>query len=133
MSAINPIQLTDRPAPLGHYSPGIIAAGFLFVSGQLPIDMEGRPRSDLPFSKQVDLVLRNVRSVLESAGCELNSLVQVRVYLDDVANWPEFNSIYAGWIGSHRPARCVVPVAKLHYAIKVEVEAVALMRSPTQS
>jgi enamine deaminase RidA (YjgF/YER057c/UK114 family) len=51
----------------------------------------------------------------------------VRVYVDSVDNWPEFNTIYAQWAGSSRPSRAVVPTGALHYGFKVEVEAVAAL------
>ncbi|KAA9157981.1 RidA family protein, partial [Delftia sp. BR1] len=53
-------------------------------------------------------------------------LLQVRVYLDDMAHWPAFDRIYADWAGAHRPARAVVPTGALHFGLKVEIEAVAL-------
>jgi enamine deaminase RidA (YjgF/YER057c/UK114 family) len=49
----------------------------------------------------------------------------VRVYLDDIANWPAFDAVYARWAGASRPSRAVVPTGALHYGLKVEVEAVA--------
>jgi len=51
--------------------------------------------------------------------------VQVRVYIDDMANWPAFNAVYARWAGEAKPARAVVPTGALHFGLKVEVEAVA--------
>ena len=51
----------------------------------------------------------------------------MRVYVDDVANWPEFNTIYAKWAGESRPARAVVPTGALHYGLKIEIEAVAAL------
>ncbi len=53
-------------------------------------------------------------------------LLQVRVYLDDMAHWPAVDRIYADWAGAHRPARAVVPTGALHFGLKVEIEAVAL-------
>jgi enamine deaminase RidA (YjgF/YER057c/UK114 family) len=52
-------------------------------------------------------------------------LLQVRVYLDDINNWPEFNSIYAVWAGESKPARAVVPTGPLHFGLKIEIEAIA--------
>jgi 2-iminobutanoate/2-iminopropanoate deaminase len=70
--------------------------------------------------------LDNVGSALAAAGSSINRLVQVRVYVSDIRQWPAFNTIYAKWIGSTRPARAVVPVPELHYGFKIEIEAVAL-------
>jgi enamine deaminase RidA (YjgF/YER057c/UK114 family) len=67
-----------------------------------------------------------VAAALRAAGSSPQQLVQVRVYITDIALWPEFNALYASWIGAHRPARAVVPVPQLHHGLKIEVEAVAL-------
>jgi reactive intermediate/imine deaminase len=111
--------------PGGHYSHGTVANGFVFVSGQLPIAPDGRKLNDASFADQAKQVLANVESILKAAGSSVDKLVQVRVYVDDVANWPEFNTIYARWAGDSRPSRAVVPTGALHYGFKIEVEAVA--------
>lgn len=112
-------------APGGHYSHATVADGWVFVSGQLPIDPDGRKLADAPFDVQARQVLANVQSVLEACGASARDLVQVRVYVTDIADWPAFNAIYAQWLPDHRPARAVVPVHVLHYGLKIEVEAVA--------
>ncbi|MEJ6022880.1 RidA family protein [Ramlibacter sp. PS4R-6] len=111
--------------PGGHYSHGTVANGFVFVSGQLPIARDGTKLNGASFADQARQVLANVQAVLEAAGSGVDRLVQVRVYVDDVANWPEFNTIYAQWAGASRPSRAVVPTGALHYGFKIEVEAVA--------
>jgi len=113
-------------APGGHYSHAVSANGFVFVSGQLPIAPDGRKLNEAPFEAQARQVLDNVASALTAAGSAVSRLVQVRVYVTDIASWPTFNTLYAEWAGSARPARCVVPVPQLHYGFKIEIEAVAL-------
>lgn len=113
-------------APAGHYSHLCIAAGFVHISGQLPLDASGRALSDRPFAEQARQVLTNLDGCLAQAGVTRESLVQVRVYVTDIAQWPEFNRVYAEWIGEHRPARAVAGVSQLHYGANVEVEALAL-------
>jgi len=115
-------------APGGHYSHAVIGNGFVFVSGQLPIAPDGSKLNEAPFERQAQQVLDNVAAVLTGAGSAVEQLVQVRVYVTDIALWPAFNTIYAKWIGSSRPARAVVPVPELHYGFKIEIEAVALER-----
>lgn len=114
--------------PGGHYSHVIVANGFVFVSGQLPITATGERLVDAGFDEQVAQTLANVRQALLAAGVDIEQLVQVRIYLDDVANWPRLNEIYARWAGTARPARAVVPTGPLHYGFKVEIEAVAVSR-----
>ena len=115
-------------APGGHYSHAVRANGFVFVSGQLPIAPDGTRLGDAPFEVQAAQVLENVRQVLLGCGCDVADLVQVRVYLDDLAHWPAFNTLYARWAGAARPARAVVPSGALHHGLKIEIEAVAAAR-----
>ncbi|WP_025601379.1 RidA family protein [Burkholderia sp. WSM2230] len=122
---------TDNPATLarpgGHYSHVAVANGFVFVSGQLPIDARGEKLSAAPFEAQAEQVLANVKAALEGAGSSVAQLVQVRVYIVDIEHWTKFNEIYARWAGEARPARAVVPVPQLHYGFKIEVEATAVV------
>lgn len=115
--------------PGGHYSHVTIANGFVFVSGQLPIAEDGTKLQHAPFDAQVQQVLLNVERALRAADCGIEDLVQVRVYLDDIAHWPRFNTLYASWAGSARPARAIVPTGPLHYGFKIEIEATALQRA----
>ena len=123
LRAINPATMA---APGGHYSHAVAAGGLVFVSGQLPIAPDGTRLNAAPFAEQARQVLDNVALALAGAGSSVEKLVQVRVYVTDIASWPEFNAIYAQWAGNARPARAVVPVPQLHYGFKIEVEAVAL-------
>ena len=124
---VRPVQPAGMPLPGGHYSPGIVAAGLVFVAGQLPIAADGSKLSDASFAEQTRQVLANVQAVVEAAGSSVAQLVQVRVYLTDIDLWPEFNRLYAEWAGEARPARAVVPVPLLHYGFLLEVEAVAAL------
>jgi reactive intermediate/imine deaminase len=121
---MNPAGLAT---PGGHYSHVSIANGLIFVSGQLPIDASGAKLTDRSFEAQTEQVLANLASALAGAGSDVNNLAQVRVYIVDVAHWASFNEIYARWIGDARPARAVVPVPTLHFGLKIEIEAVALV------
>jgi 2-iminobutanoate/2-iminopropanoate deaminase len=120
---INPDSMA---APGGHYSHVVKAGGFVFISGQLPIARDGRKLNGAPFEQQARQVLDNVGNALTAAGSSVGKLVQVRVYVTDIASWPAFNTLYAEWAGAARPARCVVPVPQLHYGFQIEVEAVGL-------
>ncbi|CAB3780907.1 RidA family protein [Paraburkholderia fynbosensis] len=122
---------TDNPSTLakpgGYYSHVAIANGFVFVSGQLPINAQGDKLADASFEAQAEQVLANVQAALDSAGSSIAQLVQVRVYIVDVEHWMSFNQIYTRWAGEARPARAVVPVPQLHYGFKIEIEATALV------
>ena len=86
---------------------------------------DGEKLTGASFKDQTIQVLENLKCALESAGGGIQSLLQVRVYLDDINNWPEFNSIYAVWAGESMPARAVVPTGPLHFGLKIEIEAIA--------
>jgi 2-iminobutanoate/2-iminopropanoate deaminase len=124
MQCVNPATLA---APGGHYSHAVVHNGMVYVSGQLPIAPDGTKRADAPFAEQARQVLANVGAALEAAGASTAGLVQVRVYVTDIAHWPEFNALYTQWIGAHRPARAVVPVPMLHFGFLIEIEAVAAL------
>lgn len=121
---INPATLA---APGGHYSHASVANGFVFISGQLPITPAGEKLSHASLEDQARQVLANVQAALEAAGSSIAQLVQVRVYVDNVDNWPAFNAVYAQWAGDAKPSRAVVPTGPLHFGLKVEVEAVAVI------
>lgn len=126
IARINPSTLST---PGGHYSHATVANGFVFISGQLPITPAGVKLVDAPFEVQALQVLANVQAALEAAGSSVAQLVQVRVYVDSLDNWPAFNAVYAKWAGESRPARAVVPTGPLHFGLKVEVEAVGVVLS----
>ncbi len=123
MAHVSPATMAP---PGGHYSHAVAAGGLVFISGQLPIAPDGTKLVDAPFDAQARQVLDNVAHVLKAAGSAIDRLVQVRVYVTDIESWPAFNALYAEWAGASRPARAVVPVPKLHYGFKIEVEAVAV-------
>jgi len=114
--SINPPTMAP---PGGHYSHSVVAGGFVFVSGQLPLAPDGGKLADAPFERQAQQVLDNVAMALIAAGSSIERLVQVRVYVTDIGSWPAFNTLYAKWAGAARPARAVVPVPELHYGFKI--------------
>lgn len=112
-------------SPGGHYSHAVKAGGLIFLSGQLPIAADGTRLADSDFATQVHQVLANLRTALQAAGGSFAELVQVRVYIVDINDWPLFDRLYSEWIGTYRPSRAVVPVPSLHYGFRIEVEAMA--------
>ena len=109
----------------GHYSPGILSNGMLYISGQLSIDPDTRALPEGGAAAHAALALKNVERVLKEAGLTRNDVVQCRVYVADVALWDAVNAVYAEFFGSHKPARVVVPVPSLHFGCLVEIEAIA--------
>lgn len=109
----------------GHYSPGIISNGMLYISGQLSIDPDTREVPNGGIEEHLNLALANVERVLEKAGLNRNSVVQCRIYITDIGYWDTVNKVYAEFFGEHKPSRIVVPVPELHFGCLTEIEAVA--------
>ncbi len=126
-ATVRTLSPATMATPGAHYHHVAVAAGLVFVAGQLPITPDGRKLTDAPFEEQAQQVLSNVRAALEGAGSSVAQLVQVRVYVTDIQHWPSFNALYAQWAGDHRPARAVVPVPVLHHGLLLEMEAVAAL------
>lgn len=121
------VTRTDRaPAPSGHYSQAISAAGWIFVSGQLPILADGRhDLAGADIERQAHQALANLSETLKAAGASLDDVVKTTVYISDIAEWGKVNAVYREVFGSHEPARSVVPVRPLHFGFGVEIEAIA--------
>lgn len=122
------VETPHAPRPAGHYSQAVVHGGLVFVSGQLPHDVDRPGGAPGDVEEQTERALRNVEAILEAAGSGLDRLLSVTVYVADVALWPRVNAAYARVLGAHRPARAVVPVRELHHGYLVEVQAVAAVR-----
>ena len=112
----------------GHYSPGVISNGTLYISGQLPIDHGTDKLVCGGAADQAAAALCNLESVLRLAGAEKEDVVLCRVYIPDVALWDEVNRAYAAFFGEHKPARVIVPTRELHHGALVEIEAIAELK-----
>ena len=108
----------------GHYSPGFLHNGTLYISGQLSINPETK---EIPavFEEEVAQALNNMELVLSSAGLSKEKVVMIRAYISSIELWDAFNAAYSKWFGEHKPVRTVVPCGALHHGCRVEIEAVA--------
>jgi len=122
---IDRITTPNAPKPAGHYSQAVRFDDLIFVSGQLPVSLEGKARADLSFEEQVRVALGNMLAITKAAGSGPDRVLKVTAFIVGVDNWPAFNRVYAELFGESRPARSVVPVASLHHGCLVEVEAIA--------
>ena len=125
LHAIEPISTDAAPKPAGHYAQGCAYRDLVFVSGQLPVSLEGKARADLNFDEQVRLALSNVLAIVKAAGSTPERVLKVTAFIVGVEHWPAFNAIYASVFGASRPARSVVPVPALHHGCLIELEAIA--------
>ncbi len=122
------VQPDNWPLPAGHYTPGIIHNGLIYVSGQLPMNLETRVPFNGPVGEQTELALRNVEAILKGAGSSLENVIQMTIYVSDMEYWGEVNVVYARVMGDHRPARAIVPVKELHFGVKIEIQAIAAVK-----
>ena len=109
----------------GHYSPGIISGGMLYVSGQLSVDPDTGKVAEGGIEAQTSQAFKNLERVLKEGGSSFEKVVQCRVYISDMSHWDTVNRIYGEIFKAHKPARIVVPVGELHFGCLIEVEAVA--------
>jgi reactive intermediate/imine deaminase len=123
--AIKKIYVEGAVAPTGHYTPGVVYNGMLFISGQLPVSADGTHTYTEPLEIQARVALSNLLAVLKAAGSDASKLLKVTVYVVGIENWKTFNQIYIEMLGDNKPARAVVPVPELHHGYLVEIEAVA--------
>lgn len=119
------VETRDAPAAAGHYSQGIVHNGVVYVAGQLPIDPKDRTKPVGSIGEQTERTLRNVEAILVAAGSGLDRVLQMTIYISDIELWGGVNTAYARVMGSHKPARAVVPVKDLHYGYQIEIQAIA--------
>ena len=120
------IQTDRAPQAIGPYSQAIKANGFIFASGQIPLDPATMRIVEGGIEEQTGRVLDNLKAVLEAAGSSLDRVVKTTVYLADMGEFAAMNEIYARYFGATKPARATVQVARLPRDVRVEIDVVAL-------
>ena len=121
------IQTDNAPAAIGPYSQAIRAGGFVFASGQIPIDPATGEFVKGGVAEQTEQVLKNLAAVLEAAGSGLNKVVKTTVFLADMREFGQMNEVYAKFFTEAPPARATVAAAGLPRDARVEIEAIALL------
>jgi 2-iminobutanoate/2-iminopropanoate deaminase len=119
------LHTDSAPKAIGPYSQAVALDGWLYTSGQTPIDPATGKLVDGGFEAQARRVFENLRQVLASSGCNFQDVVKANVYVIDLGDFPKLNAIYAEAMGEHRPARSTVQVAALPMGAMVEIELVA--------
>ena len=119
------ISTTEAPSAVGPYSQGIAAGPFVFCSGQIPLEPETGALVQGDISAQVKRVLQNIAAVLRAHGLGMEHVVKTTVFLTDLADFAEMNTVYAEYFLSNPPARSTIQVAALPKGANVEIEAIA--------
>ena len=122
------IATTQAPAAIGPYSQAIAANGFLFISGQLPIDPATGNFAEGGIRELTRQSLENVKSILAEAGLTLADVVKTTVFLADMSDFAAMNEVYAEYFTAPAPARSAVAVKTLPKGGLVEIEVIAACR-----
>ena len=118
---------TDRgPKAIGPYSQAVKANGFIFVSGQIPLDPRTQELVEGDVARQTGRVMENLKGIVEAAGSSLDRVVKTTVFLKDLADFPAMNEVYSRYFPANPPARATVQVARLPRDVGVEIELIAL-------
>ena len=122
------VKTGRAPEAIGPYSQAIKAGGFVFVSGQIPIDPETGQFVPGGIAEQTRQVMKNLAAVLDAAGSDLQLVVKTSVFLVDMEEFAAMNEVYGKFFGDEPPARATVQAVRLPRDARVEIEAVALLR-----
>ncbi len=118
------VATEKAPAAIGPYSQGIIAGGFLFASGQIPIIPQSGEIASGDISVQAQQVMKNVGEVLKAAGTDFEHVVKTTCFLADMGDFAAFNGVYEQYF-TGKPARSCVAVKELPKSVLCEVEVIA--------
>jgi 2-iminobutanoate/2-iminopropanoate deaminase len=119
------LSTPQAPAAIGPYSQAIRAGGFLFVSGQIPLDPATGTLVDGDVTAQTHRVLRNLGAILTAAGTSFEHVVKTTVYLADMSEFAAMNEVYASYFPAPAPARATVQAARLPRDVRVEIDLIA--------
>jgi 2-iminobutanoate/2-iminopropanoate deaminase len=122
--SVKSIQTDKAPAAIGPYSQAMAAGGWRFVSGQLGMNPQTGELVSADLAGQARQALENLQQIVIAAGCTLNQVVAVDVFLTDMGQFAEFNAIYQEYFSEHRPARAVVEVGALPKGACVEIKCI---------
>ena len=117
------IETTNAPGAIGPYSQGYVVNGFVFTSGQIPVDpTTGKIPEGI--TAQTEQSCKNVQAILEAAGTDLGKVIKTTCFITDMANFAAFNEVYAKYF-VNKPARSCCAVKELPKGVLCEIEAIA--------
>lgn len=121
------IATNDAPKAIGPYSQAIKANGFVFVSGQIPIDPATQQLIEGDVAAQTERVLKNLSAILKTAGSSLQNVVKAGVFLKNMSDFAAMNEVYGRYFTAAPPARSTVEVARLPKDVLVEIDVIAMV------
>ena len=124
---VRTVQTSQAPAAIGPYSQATVSGGFLFTAGQIALDPATGEIIAGDVVAQTERVMTNLTAVLREAGASWERAVKTTVFLQDMADFPKVNEVYARHIGSARPERSTVQVAGLPRGVLVEIDAIVAL------
>jgi len=120
------IETSSAPSPIGPYAQAIRANGFIFLSGQIPLDPQTGAVVQGDIAVQTRQVMQNVSAILAAAGSGLTKIVKTTIFLIDLDDFAQLNRVYGEYLADVKPARATVQVARLPKEVRVEIEVIAL-------
>lgn len=114
------------PKAVGPYSQAVEANGFLFISGQIPIDPSTGKVVEGGIKEQTEQVLKNIGAILKEAGLDYRNVVKTTCLLSDMDNFADMNEVYARYFTTEMPARAAYGVVRLPLGVMVEIECIAV-------
>jgi 2-iminobutanoate/2-iminopropanoate deaminase len=120
------IATDEAPKAIGPYSQAIKANGFVFVSGQIPLDPATQQLVDGDVAAQTERVLQNLSGILKAAGSSLDRVVKAGVFLKNMSDFAAMNEVYGRYFTQDAPARATVEVARLPKDVLVEIDVIAV-------
>ena len=121
------ISTKNAPQAIGPYSQAVKAGNLMFISGQIPLDPETSDLVSQSIEDQAKQVLDNVKSICEAAGCSLDDIVKISIFLTDLSNFAVVNDMMKEYFSEPYPARATVEVSGLPLGVNVEIEAIVLI------
>ena len=123
------VNTDNAPKAIGPYSQAVKANGFIFVSGQIPIDPDTNVIVKGDIAEQTIRVIKNIKNILEAGGSGLEYVVKTTVYLKDLKKFDDMNRVYGGFFTTLFPARATVEVSNLPKGVDIEIDAIAIDRA----
>jgi 2-iminobutanoate/2-iminopropanoate deaminase len=119
------ISTKNAPKSIGPFSQAIVSGDHIYCSGQIALNPETMEMTGKDVAEQTQQIFTNIQAVLNSSGLELTNIIKTTVFLKDMADFKEMNSVYEKMFGNHKPARTTIEVSQLPLNALIEIECIA--------